>query len=78
MKKGNKKIAMSYEPEADVLRVELGRAPIDYASEMGNVVVHFSKKGIPVYVEILEAAGFLKRASTLLHAPRAKTLAAVS
>ena len=40
---------MSYEPEADVLRVELAKAPIDYASEMGNVVVHFSKKGIPVY-----------------------------
>ena len=69
---------MSYEPEADVLRVELGAAPIEYASEMGNIVVHFSKKGIPVYVEILEAAGFLKRASTLLHAPKARAFAGVS
>lgn len=57
---------MSYEPEADVLRIETGRQPIDYATEIGNVVVHFSRQGVPVYFEILEAAKFLKRASTLL------------
>lgn len=57
---------MSYEPEADVLRIEIGKNPIDYAAEVGNVVVHFNKKGVPVYFEILEATGFLKRASTIL------------
>ncbi|OGF68985.1 hypothetical protein A3C75_02260 [Candidatus Giovannonibacteria bacterium RIFCSPHIGHO2_02_FULL_44_31] len=66
MKKENKKIKMSYEPEADVLRIESGRAPIDYATEMGNVVVHFTKKGVPVYFEILEATRFLKNASRML------------
>ena len=73
-----RKIRMSYEPEADVLRVEIGKAPIDYASEIGNVVVHFSKKGIPVSVEILEATGFLKQASILLDRPRLKAFAGVS
>ena len=57
---------MSYEPEADVLRIESGRQPIDYATELGNVIVHFNRNGQPVYFEILEATKFFKRASTLL------------
>lgn len=59
-------MAMSYETEADVLRIEVSKRPIDYAAEIGNVVVHFSAEGIPVYFEILEATKFLKRAMTLL------------
>lgn len=66
MKKSNK-TKMSYEPEADVLRIETDARPIDYASEVGNVVVHFSRSGKPVYFEILEAKKFLKSASSLLH-----------
>lgn len=70
----NKKIKMSYEPEADVLRIETSRKPIDYATEMGNVVVHFSPEGIPVYFEILEATKFLKRASTMLRPAQKRAL----
>jgi hypothetical protein len=55
MKTGSK---ISYEPEADVLRVEVANLPIDYAKEIGNFVVHFSKDGLPVYVEILKASKF--------------------
>ena len=70
--KKNSTAKMSYEPEADILRIETGREPIDYASEMGNVVVHFSRQDKPVYFEILEASKFLKKATTLLrplHSP---------
>ena len=63
----HKKIKMSYEPEADVLRIETSRKVIDYATEIGNVIVHFSPEGVPVYFEILEATQFLKQASGLLH-----------
>ena len=56
--KTTKKI--SYEKEADVLRVEIGKSPIDYAQEFGPLIVHFSKRGLPVYVEILEASKFLR------------------
>lgn len=65
---------MSYEPEADILRVETGAAPIEFATEVGNVVVHFSKKGIPVYFEILEATKFLRRASIMLDSVHKKEL----
>lgn len=51
---------ISYEKEADVLRVEIGTSPIDYAQELGPLIVHFSKKGLPVYVEILDASKFLR------------------
>ena len=58
---------MSYESEADVLRIETSRKPIDYASEIGNVVVHFSSDGTPVYFEILEASRFISQASNLVY-----------
>jgi len=61
---------MSYEPEADVLRIKTSRKAIDYAAEMGDAIVHFTKEGAPVYFEILNASRFLKKASALL--PRRK------
>lgn len=64
MRKSN--IKLSYEPEADVLRVETGAKPIDHAAEMGNVIVHFSPDGEPVYFEILEAKRFFERAAPLV------------
>ena len=57
---------MSYEPEADVLRIETSRKPIDHATEIGNVVVHFSRHDTPVYFEILEASKFLRKATSLV------------
>lgn len=62
MAKG-KKSKISYESEADVLRVEVAKGKIDYASEIGNIVVHFSKQGQPLYLEILEATKFLKKSN---------------
>jgi hypothetical protein len=64
MKKNRTKI--SYEPEADVLMWEITDKPIDYAKEIGNVVVHFTKDNVPVLVEILEASKFLARVKNLV------------
>lgn len=51
---------MSYDPEADVLAWEVSKQPIDYAEEIGNIVIHFNKKNRPVLIEILEASKFLE------------------
>lgn len=59
------KAKISYEPEADVLTWELSGQKIHSAQEMGNVVVHFTKKDQPVLVEILEASRFLSKANAL-------------
>ena len=64
--KNSKKPKISYEPEADVLRVEISKEPIDFAQEMGNIIVHFSEKGLPVYLEILEAKKFLLQTERIL------------
>ena len=57
---------IDYEPEADVLTLELTGQKIDYAKEVGNFVIHFTEQNIPVLVEILEATSFLKKANNLL------------
>jgi uncharacterized protein YuzE len=57
----NKNIKIKYDNESDILNWEVSKsAKIDYASEMGNIIVHFTKNNIPVLVEILEASKFLK------------------
>ncbi len=58
---------ISYEPEADVLSVEISReAPIDFAKELGNVVVHFTKHNVPVLIEVLNASQFVTQAARLI------------
>lgn len=66
MQNKKQKPKISYDSEADVLRVELSKKPIDYATEIGNIIVHFSPKDLPVYLEILEAKKFLLRTEKVL------------
>ena len=61
---------IKYEAEADVLSWEINDKPIDYAKEVGNVVVHFTKHNIPVLVEVLEATKFIKKAKVLIEETR--------
>ncbi len=61
-----KKTKISYEPEADVLMLEKGTEPIEYAEEIGNFIVHFTKKNTPVIIEILEASKFLNKAGKMM------------
>ncbi len=60
------KVKISYEPEADVLMWEISNKSIDFAKEVGNVVVHFTKNNVPVLIEILEASKFLAKAKNLV------------
>ncbi len=48
-----------YSKDVDALLVELSDHPIDYAEESGPVIVHFSKSGEPVLLEILNAKEFV-------------------
>jgi hypothetical protein len=59
MKKSNTKI--SYDRDADVLSWEkTGRKKIEYASEVGDMIVHFATDNTPVLVEFLEASKTIK------------------
>ena len=48
-----------YNREDDVLLIEISDEEIDYAEEVGNMIIHFSKDGKPVLLEILDASEFL-------------------
>lgn len=55
-----------YDSDADILSVTIQDKAFDYASEMGDFIVHFSKEGKPVYLEILNASKFLTKAKNIL------------
>jgi len=50
---------INYSKDVDVLLVELSDKPIDYAEEEEQIIVHFSKEGEPVLLEILGAKDFI-------------------
>jgi len=50
---------VEYSSKEDILMYEVSDEPIDYAEEMDSVIVHFTKSGKPVLLEILDASKFL-------------------
>jgi len=62
----NKNPNFTYEPEDDVLNIWLSKKPIDFAEQSGNLIVHFTENNEPVYIEILDASKFLKKAASAL------------
>jgi len=56
-KKDMRKI--KYSKDVDILLIELSDKPIDYAEEEGRIIIHFSKDGEPVLIEILDAKEFV-------------------
>lgn len=48
-----------YSKDVDALLIELSDAPIDHAEESSQLIVHFSKAGVPVLLEILDARDFV-------------------
>ncbi|MDI6859253.1 MAG: DUF2283 domain-containing protein [Methanocellales archaeon] len=54
---------VSYDREQDILMVEVSGEPIDYAEEIGPIVVHFTKDDKPVLLEVLDASEFLTEAT---------------
>lgn len=61
----------SYDPEADVLSWDIApHAKISYATEAGNIVVHFTKKQTPVLIEVLEASKVFSKSERLIERMR--------
>ncbi|MGQ9569949.1 MAG: DUF2283 domain-containing protein [Thermodesulfovibrionales bacterium] len=50
---------IKYSKDVDALLIELSDRKIDYAEEGGQMIIHFSKDGEPVLLEILDAKDFL-------------------
>jgi len=54
---------LRYNREEDILLLEVSDESVDYAEEMGPLIVHFSKNGKPVILEILDASDFIATAA---------------
>ena len=50
---------ISYDRDVDILTIEISDGKIDYAEEAEPLIIHFSKEGKPVLLEILDASEFL-------------------
>jgi len=48
-----------YDREEDILTYEVSSDKIDYAEELDSIIVHFTKEGKPVLLEILNASEFI-------------------
>lgn len=55
-----------YSKDVDILLIEFSDKPIDHAEESGPFIIHFSKEGESVLLEILEARDFLLNALSSL------------
>jgi len=53
---------MNYDKEEDIMLLEVSSDPIDFAEEMGPIIVHFTKDSKPVLLEILDASDFFSAA----------------
>ena len=50
---------MLYSKDVDMLLVHISDDPIDYAEESGQMIIHFSKEGKAVLLEIQDAKNFV-------------------
>jgi uncharacterized protein YuzE len=50
---------MIYDPEADIISWEIAKGRISHAREVGNLIIHLSKNGKPIMIEMLEASAFI-------------------
>ena len=54
---------LSYSRDEDIMLLEVSSEEIDFAEEMGPIIVHFSKDRKPVLLEILDASEFISLAT---------------
>ncbi|MFH1822269.1 MAG: DUF2283 domain-containing protein [Patescibacteria group bacterium] len=50
---------MIYDPEANILCLEVSRGEITHVREFANFIIHVSKTEKPILIEILDASKFI-------------------
>lgn len=65
---------MSYDPIANIMLIEITSGKISHAREFGNFIIHFSQKGKPVLIEILNASNFITQLDKIKNLKNIKNL----
>ena len=50
---------MIYDEETNILSWEIAKGKISHVREFGNFIIHLSKSGKPILIEILDASKFI-------------------
>lgn len=50
---------MHYDPESNILRVDIAKGTVDYVIEAGNFLIHVNKRRAPLFIEILDGGSFI-------------------
>lgn len=45
-----------YDPETDILLIQMGNEKPDFGEQRGNIITHYSRKGNPIEIEIMDAS----------------------
>jgi len=56
---------MLFDPEANILCIEIAKGKISHTREFGNFIIHVSAAGKPVLIEVLEASKFINQVETI-------------
>lgn len=56
---------VSYDRETDIMLVEASKGKIDFAEEIENIIIHFTKDKKPVLLEIMNASEFISSISKI-------------
>jgi len=69
---------MIYDPEANIICIEIAKGEITHAREFGNFIIHLSSSNKPILIEILDAAKFVGQLNKLKGAKEFKQAIAVN
>ncbi len=45
-----------YDAKTDILLIELSKGKPDFGEQSENIITHYTKKGLPIEIEILDAS----------------------
>lgn len=54
---------MRYDPESNIVSLEIASGKIDHVIELGNFLIHVNKNRAPMLIEILDGGKFVSQFS---------------
>lgn len=51
-----------YDAKTDILLIELSKGKPDFGEQSENIITHYTKKGLPIEIEILDASKTVAKA----------------
>ena len=63
---------MLYDPEANIISWQVAKGKISHVHEVGNLIIHVSRSGKPLLIEVLDASKLIGQFNNLKNIKEAK------